>query len=259
LEDRATTEAEARANILARRLKSEAPDTQEQWQAMADEDEAVVLNQSPPFGAGQPVPGASSGPELADAVFAAGINDIGGPVAVPRGWIVWQLTEIRPEGIPAFEDVRMEVEQKLRRERAVELAAAEGRKLGDRWRAGEDGAALAEEFGSSVTEARDHRRGQVIGALGVMPGVDAAVFAASEGEVLGPITAGIGGGVVVVKVESLTLVDAAELAQSRDDLRARLMAERASQLLRSILNERRRDTVVTVNEELLQRFAPTSS
>jgi gamma-glutamyltranspeptidase len=92
-----------------------------------------------------------------------------------------------------------------------------------------------------------------------MPGVDAAVFAASEGEVLGPITAGIGGGVVVVKVESLTLVDAAELAQSRDDLRARLMAERASQLLRSILNERRRDTVVTVNEELLQRFAPTSS
>ena len=55
------------------------------------------------------------------------------------------------------------------------------------------------------------------------------------------------------------LVDPAELARSRDDLRARLMAERATQLIRSILNEKRRDTVVTVNEELLQRFAPTRS
>jgi outer membrane lipoprotein SlyB len=110
-----------------------------------------------------------------------------------------------------------------------------------------------------VTEARDHRRGQVVGTLGVVPDLDAAVFAAGEGEVLGPIEAGIGGGVVVAKVVSLSLVDPAELARSRDDLRARLMAERAGQLLRSILNERRRDTVVTVNEELLQRFAPTRS
>jgi len=259
LEDRAAAEAEARAGVLARRLRSDPPETPEQWQVIADEDEAVVLNQSPPFSAGDAIAGASSGPELADEAFAASVGDIEGPVAVPRGWIVWQLAEIRPEGIPAFEEVRTEVEQKLRRERAVELAAAQGRLLADRWRGGGDGSALAAEFGSTVTEARDHRRGQVVGTLGVMPDLDAAVFAAGEGAVLGPIEAGIGGGVVVAKVESLSLVDPAELARSRDDLRARLMAERAGQLLRSILNERRRDTVVTVDEELLQRFAPTRS
>jgi hypothetical protein len=37
------------------------------------------------------------------------------------------------------------------------------------------------------------------------------------------------------------------------------MADRAAQLMRSILNERRRDTVVTVDSDLLQRFAPSSS
>ena len=259
LEDRAAAEAEARAGVLARRLRSDPPETPEQWQVIADEDEAVVLNQSPPFSAGDAIAGASSGPELADEAFAAAVGDIEGPVAVARGWIVWQLAEIRPEGIPAFEEVRTEVEQKLRRERAVELAAAQGRLLADRWRGGGDGSALAAEFGSTVTEARDHRRGQVVGTLGVMPDLDTAVFAAGEGAVLGPIEAGIGGGVVVAKVESLSLVDPAELARSRDDLRARLMAERAGQLLRSILNERRRDTVVTVDEELLQRFAPTRS
>jgi peptidyl-prolyl cis-trans isomerase D len=259
LEGRAVAEAEARAGVLARRLKSEAPETQDQWQAIADEDEAVVLNQSPPFSAGEAIAGASDGPELADAAFATLAGDITGPVAVPRGWIVWQLAEIRPEGIPPFEDVRAEVEQELRRERAVDLASDQGLQLAERWRGGEDGSTLAAEYGSTVTEARQHRRGQVVGTLGVMPVLDGAVFTASAGEVLGPVTAGIAGGVVVAKVSSLDLVDPVELASSRDDLRARLMTERGAQLMRSILNERRRNTVVTVDEELLQRFAPSRS
>jgi len=258
-EGRATAESEARAGVLARRMQSEASDTQDQWQAIADEDEAVALNQSPRFSAGGAIAGVSNGPELTDEAFAASVGDIKGPVAVPRGWIVWQLAEIRPEGIPSFEEVRPEVEQKLRRERAVELAAQQGRELANRWRGGEDGTTLATEFGSIVTEASQHRRGQVIGSLGVMPSLDRAVFAAGEGEVIGPLQAGIAGGVVVARVESLDLVDPVELAELRDDLRARLMADRAGQLMRSILNERRRDTVVTVDNELLQRFAPTSS
>ncbi len=259
LEDRAVAEAEVRAGVLARRLKSEGLKTEEQWQAVADEDEAVVLNQSPSFSAGEAIAGASDGPELADAAFSSSVGDVAGPVAVPRGWIVWQLADVRPAGVPPFEDVRLQVEQKLRRERAVGLATDRGRQLAERWRGGEEASTLATEYGSNVTEARRHRRGQVVGTLGVMPGLDAAVFAASEGDVIGPITAGIAGGVVVAKVSALDLVDPVELATSRGDLRARLMTERGAQLMRSIVNERRRDTVVTVDEELLQRFAPGRS
>ncbi len=259
LEGRATAEAEARAGALARRLKSEAPETEEQWQAIADEDEAVVLNQSPPFATGEAIAGASDSPELAEQVFAAEVGDIVGPLAVPRGWIVWQLAEVRPEGIPAFEDVRTLVEQELRRERAVERAAEQGRQMAERWRAGEDPASLATEFGSAVTEARQHRRGQIVGSLGVLTELDRVVFASQPGDVVGPVKAGIAGGVVVAKVESLDLVDPGELVGQREDLRARLVADRAGQLMRSILNERRRDTVVTVDNELLQRFAPNSS
>jgi peptidyl-prolyl cis-trans isomerase D len=259
LEGQATAEAEARAAMLARRLQSETPASSDEWQVIADEDEAVVLNQSPPFSTGEIVPGASDGPGLADEAFAAAIGDIEGPLAVPRGWIVWQLAEIRPEGIPEFEDVRTEVEQKLRRERAVELATEQGRVLAERWSRGEDGTALAAEVGSSVTEAREHRRGQLVGTLGVLSGLDSAVFSAAEGEVVGPVQGGAASGVVVAKVVSLNLVDPAEFANARVDLRARLMADRAGQLMRSILNERRRDTVVTVDEGLLQRFAPASS
>ncbi len=258
VEGRAAAEAETRATALARRLETERSETQAQWQAIADEDEAVALNQSLPFDAGAAIPGASEGAELADEAYAAAIGDIHGPVATSRGWIVWQLEEIRPAGIPPFEDVRTEVEQTLRRERALVLTLEEGRQLAERWRLGEDGAALAAEIGSTVTEARGHRRGALVGTLGVIPALDHEVFSAAEGEVLDPINAG-GRGVVVVRVQKLDLVDPAELDDLLENIRARLTTDRAGQLMRSILNERRRDTVVTVDTKLLERFAPTSS
>jgi peptidyl-prolyl cis-trans isomerase D len=257
-EGRAAAESEARGIALARRLETERPEAQAQWQAIADEDEAVALNQSLPFNAGVAIPGASEGVELAGEAFAAAVGDIHGPVAAPRGWIVWQLEEIRPAGIPPFDDVRTEVEQTLRRERALALTLDEGRQLAERWRLGEDGAILAAEIGSAVTEARDHHRGGPVGTLGVIPALDHEVFSAGEGEVLDPIDAG-GRGIVVVRVQKLDLVDRAELDDLLEDIRARLTADRAGQLMRSIINERRRDTVVTIDTELLQRFAPTSS
>jgi peptidyl-prolyl cis-trans isomerase D len=258
VEGRAAAETEARAIVLANRLETEQPETQAQWQAIADEDEAVALNQSLPFDAETSIPGASEDAGLANEAFAAAVGDIHGPVTAPRGWIVWQLEEIRPAGIPPFEDVRSEVEQTLRRERALALTEEDARYLAERWRLGEDGVVLAAEIGSTVTEARDHRRGAPVGTLGVMAALDREVFSAAEGEVLDPITAE-GRGVVVVKVNRLDLVDPAELVDLLDGIRARLMADRAGQLMRSILDERRRDTVITVDTELLERFAPTSS
>jgi peptidyl-prolyl cis-trans isomerase D len=258
LEGRASVEAETRATMLASRLEAENPQTEEQWQTIADEDEAVVLNQSPAFGAGQPIPGASEGPDLANDAFSIEIGEIRGPIPVARGWIVWQLEDVREAGIPPFEDVRAAVEQELRRERAIDRASARGQLLAERWRAGEEGAALAAEFDSTVVKAADHRRGSPIGAIGVLATVDNAVFAAQEGEVVGPLRAGFGG-VVIARVEALELMDPAELESQLDAVRARFMAERAGQLMRSILNERRRETVVTVDNELLQRFAPSRS
>jgi hypothetical protein len=64
---------------------------------------------------------------------------------------------------------------------------------------------------------------------------------------------------MVVRVIDAVRADESELAAEMENLRARMMADRAGRLMRSILNERRRDTVVTVDTELLQRFAPSSS
>ncbi len=258
LEGRAAAEAASRAEALARRLQSEKLTTDEAWQAIADEDEAVVLNRSPSFAAGESIPGMAQGGELADEAFTAMIGDVGSPLAVPRGWIVWQLAEIQPEGIRPFEDVRPAVEQKLRRDKAMALALGQAAAVAERWRTGEEAAVIAKEIGSSVTEAPGHRRGMQVGSLGVLPAIDSAVFAAAVGDVLEPIAIG-NKGVMVVRVTGMVRADESEFAAEMENLRARLMADRAGQLMRSIFNERRRDTVVTVDNELLQRFAPANS
>lgn len=258
VEGRATAEAENRAAVLARRVRAEPPGSEEAWQAIADEDEAVVLNQSPLFAAGEPIPGTAQDGSLADAAFAAEVGEIGGPLAVPRGWIVWQLAEVRPEGVRPFDEVRVEVEQALRKDKAMERAREQARDLVARWREGADPAALADEVGSTVTEVSDYRRGSALDTLGVVPAVDGAVFAAGSGEVLDPIDAGPRG-VMVVRVGELELADPAGFEAEKEGLRARLMAQKAAQLMRATLNERRRDTVVQVDNELLQRFAPASS
>jgi peptidyl-prolyl cis-trans isomerase D len=258
LEGRASAEAEVLANELARRIETEQPTTQEGWQSIADENEAAALNLSPSFGAGEPIPGASNDGELATEAFDLEIGDIRGPVAVPRGWIVWQLADILPEGIPPFDDVRDQVEQALRRDRAIELAVEKGRELAARWRGGEAAEALAAEYGSTVTEARDYRRGSGVGSLGVIPELDRAVFSTMPGQVLEPVPAG-SRGVLVARVETVQLADPVDLGNEIEQVRSRMMADRAGQLMRSILNERRRETTVTVDNELLQRFAPTNS
>ena len=78
------------------------------------------------------------------------------------------------------------------------------------------------------------------------------------GQVLEPVPAG-SRGVLVTRVETLELADPVELENQIEQVRSRMMSDRAGQLMRSILNERRRETTVTVDNELLQRFAPTSS
>ena len=254
LEGRASIEAEKRARELAVRLEESPPSDDEGWQLIADEDESAVLNESPPIVAEQPIPGTGEGPEFTAEVFAVDVGAVRGPRAIPRGWMVWQLKEIRPEGIAPFEDVRLQVEQSLRRDLALEIATERAADLAQQWREGGDVNALAETFNGTVSQARDHRWGAPVGTIGSAAGIDDAVFSGTEGSVIGPVRVS-DRGAAVVRVETLRLIGPDEMENERDPVRARLVAERAQQLLIAIVNERRRDTVVTADDAFRQAFS----
>ncbi len=255
LEGRAAAEAEIRAAALMRRIAAEEPASDETWQAIADEDEAVVLNVSPAFESGQAIPGTGGGAEFSEEAFGVEVGHVGGPMPIPRGWIVWQLAEVQPEGVPTFEEVRPAVEQEVRKLKASGLAVGVATGLAQQWRDGGDVEQLAEEFGTTLVEVPGYRRGTAVAAIGPAPAVDAVVFTADVGEILGPVQLG-DRGVVVAKVDTLSLVGAEEIAEEGETVRARLTAQRAQQLLQSMIAERRADTVVEVDNQLMERFAP---
>ncbi len=255
LEARAVSEAEVRAGALAKRVTSERPDTDEAWQSIADSDEAVVLNESPAFGVDETIPGTGSDPSFTEKIFESDEGAIGGPRLIPRGWIVWQLKTIRPEGIPDFETAKAEVEQQLRREKAMALAFERAVEIVEAWRGGSDVAELARENNTTVVDVQAHRRGTAFGALGMIAALDAEVFSAGVGDVVGPLSLPERG-VVMAGVEQLTLIDPAEIEGDREPKRRQLMTERADRMISSMINERRRETSVTVNAQLVAQFAP---
>jgi peptidyl-prolyl cis-trans isomerase D len=257
LEGRAAAEAETRARALADRVAADPPTTDEQWQTLADEDEAVVLNISPAFSKGDVIPGIGSDLELGEEVFAAAPGDLGGARAVARGWVVWQLKDVLAEGIPPLDEVRNRVEQDLRRTRALAAASEAAEQLASQWRETAQVETLVESLGASVTPVTNHRRNTPFTGIGSHPDLDGAVFSATEGDVVGPVEVA-DRGAVVARVSRLVLVDAETLASELGPTRQRLAAQRGSQLLDSIIGERRRDVPVTVNNELIERFAPPS-
>ena len=93
-----------------------------------------------------------------------------------------------------------------------------------------------------------------MGTIGSAGGIDEAVFSGTEGSVIGPIRVG-DRGAAVARIETLRLIGPEEMVNERDPVRARLVAERAQQLLIAIVNERRRDTVVTADDAFRQAFS----
>ncbi len=255
LESRAAAEAEKRAAELARTIEREKPDTDEAWQKIADEDEAVASFVSPPFGADEVIPGIGQNPELRSAVFEARVGDIGGPVPISRGWMVWQLKEIKPAGVPPLDEIRDRVAAKVMGEKALAAAKAKGEELARRWREGAEAAELAKEVGGTVSPARAHRRGQPIPGVGPSAALDQLVFEAANGDVVGPVALNENT-VAVAKVLALTTLSPEEVRSALASTRTSLEAERANEILGALLEKRRKETVITVDQQLIERFAP---
>jgi hypothetical protein len=100
-----------------------------------------------------------------------------------------------------------------------------------------------------------HRRGAAWSTLGVLPAVDEAVYTAEPGSIVGPIAVQDRGS-VVARIEALQRLTDAEISEAREEIRARLMAERADLLLQAMVAERRREMTVTVNQDFVNLFSP---
>jgi len=109
--------------------------------------------------------------------------------------------------------------------------------------------------GVTLTPVRSHKRGQPISGVGPSHELDEAIFSAHSGAVVGPVAIP-NRGAAVARVEALTVLGPEELRAAMASTRKALENQRVNDLISSILEEARRETVITVNQQLINRFAP---
>lgn len=203
----AVEEADLRAEYEQRQAEYRTPETRQIEQLVAA-DEAAAREAAAQVAAGRSFAEAAEalkdrglertelGPlrrgdlpeELDQAVFALERGVASEPVSSAFGWHLLRVTEVLPETVRSFDEVRADLERDLRRQRAAEQLPDFATRLDDELAAGTDLKAAAERLNVPVlaVPALDRQgqneAGEAVAADRLTPEILAAVFAAREGE-----------------------------------------------------------------------------
>jgi peptidyl-prolyl cis-trans isomerase D len=193
------------------------------------------------------IPGLGPAPEFITTLFALEKGAVSDPVALPRGDAVIQLQEIIPDYKPPLEAVRARVADDYRREKAKELAVARARGAQSA-----DLAAMAKTLGGTVQSTQPSlARGQAIPGVGLDPAIEAAAFAGTVGQVVGPVAGERA--VVVMRISGRSQADMAKLPDEAETIRASLRTTQAQRLIENRIEALRSGAEVEFNDSLLGR------
>lgn len=230
-----------------------------EMEALAEEDAVLRFETTPPFGEGDVIPGIGRSPELTGTAFSLEAGKLAeSVVSAPRGPMVVRLAEVLPPRVPPLGEVEARVRQEVEQSRRQELAEARLQEIrGELAGGGMTFQAAAEALGVEVVETPEFGSAETIQGLGFAPAVQEAALAAEQGELVGPLT--VPQGALLFEVTSRQGFDPEELARRRDEIRDRVAQEKATQLLSSLIVERRRrEGGIVPSPELEQQLAATA-
>jgi peptidyl-prolyl cis-trans isomerase D len=147
------------------------------------------------------LPGLGSAQELSNALFSAKKSDPPALTQTPQGYAIYQVTEIEPPRTPAFEQIKAQVEDQFRAQRAQALLTQKTQELSDRARAEHDLKKAARELGATVKTSDLVNASAQVPDVGAMSGSANVAFSLAVGEISGPLQGGAGSGIVLAVLE----------------------------------------------------------
>ncbi|HEV2115785.1 MAG TPA: peptidyl-prolyl cis-trans isomerase [Terriglobales bacterium] len=202
------------------------------------------------------LPGMGPAPEFMDAIFSAAQNAPPDVTNLKQGYVVYQVTAVKPPQTPTFEQVRSRVESEFVNQQATAMLAQKTQELSDRARALHDLKKAAKEQGASVKTSDLVTRKDQVPDVGAMSGSASVVFTMKPGAISGPIDNGTSGAV-------LSLLDRQEpsptdFQKQKDQVREQVLQQKRNQLLELFISNLREEMEksgkIQINQQVLKQL-----
>jgi peptidyl-prolyl cis-trans isomerase D len=253
LERQQTTSAE---QALAQQVQNELKANPKEDMATAAPKFGLEAQQTPLFKYNDVLPDFGSSESFSNLSFQLRVNEVGEPIAVPKGLAVIQCAAVVPEHIPTLDEVRARVEQDYRRDQSLTLAADKAKEFAAKAKSGGDLKQLAKAEGLEVKESQDFTRQDSVGNS--IPGSAlAAAFTLDPGQTSDPVT--IGPALTVVfRVISHTPATEADFAAQQSQIAEELLERKrmvAFEIYQQNLKEQMlRSGELKMNDAALKQF-----
>jgi peptidyl-prolyl cis-trans isomerase D len=205
----------------------------------------ITSNDSGWFGRNEMIPGLGFNQPLAQWVFAAKPGDISEPIGTSRGPAIVYVSGVRPSGVAALNDVRQQVEQDLRQEKARQAASS---RLAQAVAGSTTIDQVAGKVGLVVGEATVSRQGGIPGVTGDTSKFVEAAIAGNVGAVGGPVV--VGNGAIAFQVVEQKKITPQELAENRNTFIDTLRGQQARSLRAVLIQRLRKDAEIELNDEI---------
>lgn len=241
--DKARDVARAEINRINAILKQNKPANVQAFANLANDK--VTSNDSGWFGRTDPIAGIGSHQPLVQWVYSAKPGDISDPIGTPRGIAIAWVEGVRPAGTSALNDIRQQVEQDVRAEKA-RIAARDA--LAQMMTGAATIDDVAAKVGQPAQEATINRQGAVAGFSGDTSQLIETAMTTAAGQLKGPVL--VGNGAVAVQVIEQKKVTDQELATNRQSYMETLRGQQARSLRQVLIQRLRKDAEIEVNDEI---------
>ena len=221
-QQKAQREAEALANSVQSEAGSQGLD------AAAAKHALPVVN-GDWFARGDSLPGLGAAPEFMQAVFSAQEKSPPQSVGTQLGYVVFQVTGVKPPATPTFAEIRAQVESQFKTEKAAGMLEQKAAQISDRARALHDLKKAAKEVGAEVKTSDWLGAQSQAPDLGNMGGQASVAFAMKPGEISAPLFQGRTAAVLMVTDRQEA--PAGDVVKTQDQIRDQLLRTKRQEAL----------------------------
>ncbi len=206
------------------------------------------------IGRGDSLPGIGNAAQLMGAVFNAAEKSPPDELALPQGFVIYELLAIKPPATPSFEDIRARVENEFKESRATALLKQKTQELSDRAKSEHDLKKAAKELGATVKTSDLVLPDGQVPDLGALSGPASVAFTLKAGEISGPIDTNSSGAVLSVLERQVPSDQdyAAKKDQIRDSLRQNKQQELFGLFVTNLRQQMEKSGKIKINQQELK-------